>query len=174
MTTYVRGFDTATLRETVDLAAVESRLAELGGERSLSALGERAGLLRVAGRLDEALEVATEAVKQARFDGERERLAKARIRRALVLQYQGKLDAAIAEFTECATEANGAGWTETEGYALEHRGKARFEQDRLDDAARDLNDALIIRIRDHASPDLVDGTMFALGVVLSLSDSRGS
>ena len=174
MKTYVRGFDPLTLRETVDLAAVESRLAELGAERSLSALGERTDLLRSAGRLDEALEVANEAVKQARFDGERERLVKARIRHAIVIQFQGKLDAAIAELDECASEANGAGWTETEGYALEHRGKAHFEQDRLDEAARDLNDSLIIRIRDHASPDLVDGTMFALGVVLSLSDSRGS
>lgn len=172
METYVRGFDPVTLRETVDIEAAERRLSELGEERSLSALGERAGLLRLVGRLDEALEVATEAVRQARFDGDRERLVKARIRHALVLQFQGKHEAALAELSDCATEAASQGWTETEAYALQHRGKVHFEQDRLDDAARDLNDALIIRIRDHASPELVDSTMFALGVVLTLADSR--
>ena len=51
-------------------------------------------LLRLLGRLDEAYEVANEAVRQARFTGDREQLLGARIRRAQVLQYQGKYEEA--------------------------------------------------------------------------------
>ena len=172
MQTYSLGFDPATLRERVDLDAARNRLDELGEERSLSALSEKVGLLRVLGRLDEAMDVANEAVRQARFGGDRERLVQTRIERALVQQFSGKLEPALAELGECSTEANAHGWSATEAYALQHRGEVAFELDRLDDAARDLNDALIIRIRDHSSADEVDCTMLALGVILALSDSR--
>lgn len=173
MSTYLLGIEPSTLRERADLAAVDQRLLELGEERSLSALGERTDLLRLAGRIDEAMDVANEAVRQARFDGERERLVAARIRRAVVQQYSAKPDAALVELSECATEAANYGWAQTEALALQHRGTVNFELDRLDDAVRDLNDALIIRIRLNASPEQIDSTMIALGVLLELSDRRG-
>ena len=38
----ITGYDSETLREQVNRAAVESRLAELGSGRSTAALGEKA------------------------------------------------------------------------------------------------------------------------------------
>ncbi len=103
----ILGYDPSTLRERVDLRAAGERLDELGSLRSLSALNEKTVLLRLLGRLDDAIVVGNEAVRQARFTGDREQLLGARIRRAQVLQYQGKLDEAIVELTGCVDEARG-------------------------------------------------------------------
>lgn len=54
------------MRERVDLRAAGARLDELGSLRSMSALNEKTVLLRLLGRLDEALTIGTEAVRQAR------------------------------------------------------------------------------------------------------------
>ena len=174
MSTYVVGIEPTTLREAVDPVAAAARLEELGNERSLSALGERVDLLRLTGRIDEAMDVANEAVRQATFDGERERLVTARMRRAVVKQHAGKLEAALIELSECASEAADYGWNETEGAALHHRGTVNFELDKIDDAARDLSDALICRIRANGTPAEIDNTMIAIGVVLQVSDSRAA
>lgn len=168
------GLDPQTLRERVNADAVADRLSELGDQRSLSALGERVALLRFSGRLDEAMELANEAVFRARSDGERERLVAARIRRAQVQQFAGKLDAALAELSDCVTEASNHGWNETEGTALQYRGAVHFELGQLDDAARDLDDALKIRIRLHSSPDEIDTTMTALAVARDRRDGRAT
>ena len=53
----ILGYDPETLREQVDLDACDARLAELGDQRSLQALLERVWLLKVPGRLDDALDV---------------------------------------------------------------------------------------------------------------------
>ena len=96
---FIIGYDPITLREKVDLLAAGARLAELGNLRSLAALNEKVALLRLVGRLDEAWEIANEALRQSRFTGNREQAVASRIRRAQVLQFQGKLEEAVSELT---------------------------------------------------------------------------
>src|SRR6185437_13358842 len=103
-------------------------LDELGELRSLSALNEKAVLLRLVGRLDEAWQVANEALRQARFTGDREQVLGARIRRAQVLQYQGKLEEAVTELSGCVDEARTHEWTALEAFAVQNRGKTYFDQ----------------------------------------------
>lgn len=170
----ILGYDPSTLREKVDEAAVAARLGELGDERSASALDERAGLLRMSGRLDEALEVANEAVRNARGGGDREQILRARVRRAQVLQAQGKVDAAITEFDDCVTEAAAHGWAQTEADALQYRGTARFDQHDYPAAGRDFRDALIIRVRIQSPPELIDASMIAIMIADSFADSGES
>ena len=76
--------------------------------RSLSALNEKAVLLRLLDRLDEAYQVANEAVRQARFTGDREQLLGARVRRAQVLQYQGKADEAKSNLKQAGEKVKDA------------------------------------------------------------------
>ncbi|MCU1407332.1 MAG: hypothetical protein JWQ43_3635, partial [Glaciihabitans sp.] len=80
----ILGYDATTLRERVDIAAANTRLGELGEQRSLSAITERAALLRLVGRLDESWDSSNEALRLARFAGERTQITRARIRRAVV------------------------------------------------------------------------------------------
>jgi len=168
--TIILGYDPATLRERVDPAAVEARLAELGDQRSVPALNERASLLRLAGRLDEALEISNEAVRQARTGGDREQLLTARMRHAQVLQSQGKLEAALAELDDCVLEAASHDWARTEAFALQHRGKVRFDLHDYRAASRDFRDALTIRVRLSSPPVEIDGSMIAILVSDSFID----
>lgn len=168
---YYLGIDPVTLRERVDLVAAEQRLEDIGPERSLTALNERATLLRFLGRLDEAMDVANEAVRQARFGADRERLTRARIRHALVVQFSGKHEAALVELSDCVNEAEKHGWSDCEAFALQHRAKVYFELGRNDEAAQDLSDALIIRIRERAPADQIDSTMMAIGTVIAARDA---
>ena len=127
------GYDAVTLREKVDLRAAGDRLDELGELRSLSALNEKVALLRLLGRLDEAMEIANTAVRQARFTGDRQELAASRIRRAQVLQFQGKLDEAALELGHCINESEAHEWNGVAALARETRGKVHFEQGNFDD-----------------------------------------
>jgi tetratricopeptide (TPR) repeat protein len=169
--TIVLGYDPVTLREQVDREALELRLGELGNGRSRDILNERVGLLRMAGRLDEALDVANQALREARFGGDREELLLARMRRAQVQQFLGKLDVALAELTACVTEARAHDWTAAEAYALQHRGKVQFELGQFDAAARDFRLAVSIRVRIKAPSDEVDSSMLALSVAESRAAS---
>jgi tetratricopeptide (TPR) repeat protein len=170
--TIVLGYDPDTLREQVDREALELRLEELGNGRSREILNERVGLLRIAGRLDEALDVANQALREARFGGDREQLLLARIRRAQVQQYLGKLDVALADLTACVTEARAHDWTAAEAFALQHRGKVQFELGQFDAAARDFRLAVSIRVRVKAPAEQVDSSMFALSVAESRAASE--
>ena len=69
--TVILGYDLITLREKVDLAAAEERLAELEGRRDMESLHERVGLLRLVGKLDDAWDAANEALRNVRFSGDR-------------------------------------------------------------------------------------------------------
>nr|WP_241732322.1 hypothetical protein [Galbitalea soli] len=158
------------MREIVDEDALNQRLDELGVQRSSTALNEKVGLLRLSGRLDEAWDVANEAVRQARFGGDRERLALARVRRAQVQQFQGRLDAALAELSDCVHEAHTHNWANAEAFALQHRGKVHFDLGELDAALRDFRDALTIRVRIKASADQIDSSMIAIAIVESMRD----
>jgi tetratricopeptide (TPR) repeat protein len=162
--TIILGYDPTTLREQVDVDAAQARLDELGDRRDTVSLGEKIGLLRMTGRVDDAWAMANEVVRLVRFTGDRSQLVLARMRRAQVLQARGKLDEALIEFNDCVAEAHMHDWASEEGFALQHRGKLLFELGRYADAARDFRDALTIRVRLHSSPDLIDASMIAISV----------
>ncbi|MDR6971527.1 tetratricopeptide repeat protein [Leifsonia shinshuensis] len=171
----ILGYDPTTLRERVDLRAAGERLEELGSLRSLSALNEKAVLLRLLGRLDEAIDIANEAVRQARFTGDREQLLGARIRHAQVLQYQGKADEAIIELTGCVDEARGREWTALEAFAIQNRGKVWFDTGDYENALADMTAAVFLREKLGASPAEIQAALTAVAVVQSALDvQRGS
>lgn len=174
MSNIVLGYDPSTLREKVDLAAIGERLNELGEQRSAAALNEKVKLLRLAGQLDDAWDVANEAVRQARFGGDREQLLLARVRRAQVQQFMGKLDAALVELGDCVREANAHDWANAEAFALQHRGKVYFDQQEYKLALRDFRDALTIRVRIKSSPEQVDSSMVAIAIAESFLDGGAS
>lgn len=167
----VLGYDHGTLRERVDLVALGERLDELGEQRSSAALNEKVTLLRLAERLDEAWDVANEAVRQARFTGDREQLVLARVRRAQVQQYLGKREPALIELSDCATEAGAHDWASTEAFALHSRGLVHYELQDYPAALRDYRDALTIRVRIRATPEEVDGSMLAIAVIEPLLEA---
>ena len=90
----ILGYDPETLREQVDLDACDARLAELGDQRSLQALLERVWLLKVLGRLEDALVISEESVRVARMAGTRKDLLRSRILHATINQWRGALAAA--------------------------------------------------------------------------------
>lgn len=163
----VLGYDPVTLQEKVDLVALAERLDELGELRSSTALNEKVGLLRLANRLDEAWDVANEAVRQARFGGDREALVLARVRRAQVQRCQGKYEAALVELSDCVTEARTHEWSSAEAFALQHRGKVYFDQKDYEAALRDFRTALTIRVRIKAPANQIDSSMMSIAVAES-------
>ncbi|WP_295126315.1 hypothetical protein [uncultured Leifsonia sp.] len=109
--------------------------------------------------------VGNEAVRQARFTGDREQLLGARIRRAQVLQYQGKLDEAIVELTGCVDEARGRDWSALEAFAVQNRGKCHFDQADYENALSDMTAAVFLREKLGASPAEIEGALTAVAVV---------
>ena len=133
--------DPATLREEIDVAAAEERLAEIGALRSLAALTEKAELLRLLGRVDEAWDVANEAVRRTRFSGDRAELLTARVRRARLMQLRGRADEALSELALCVEEARTHEWHLEHSFALRHRALTFFELCEYGQAARDFDAA---------------------------------
>ncbi|WEO76800.1 hypothetical protein BJQ94_15780 [Cryobacterium sp. SO2] len=170
--TIITGYDAVTLREKVDLPAAAERLHDLGLLRSLSALNEKVTLLRLLDRLDEAFEIANQALRQARFTGDRQDFVLCRIRRAQVMQFQGKLDEAAAELTQCVLESETHEWNLTAAFARETRGKVQFEQDELDGALADFTAAVFLRDKAGASPDELESALIAVAVVESFIGER--
>jgi len=140
--------------------------------RSLSALNEKTVLLRLLGRLDEAIEIGNEAVRQARFTGDREQLLGARIRRAQVLQYQAKSDEAVVELTGCVDEARGREWTALEAFAIQSRGKVYFDTGDYENALADMTAAVFLREKLGASPAEIQAALTAVAVVQSALDAQ--
>ncbi len=160
------GFDPETLRELVDRPASEARLAELGDGRSTAVLAEKAGLLRMLGRLDEALTIAEQAFRLAHFGGDREELTRARLRRAQVFQYKGEFDRALTEMVACEASAAREGWTSLEAFAAQHSGKVLFELGRFEDARVAFEHALALRVRLDAPAVEVESSRYALSAAL--------
>ncbi|MEO6826893.1 MAG: hypothetical protein ABI255_09545 [Microbacteriaceae bacterium] len=133
--------------------------------RSLEALCERAWLLKVAGRLDEALEVANAAVRLARFTGDRQSHIRPRILRAQVLQFQGKFSESVAELNACAEEAHTHDWLAQEAVCLQQRGKVHFNAGDAEGALADLTRALSLRQTLGASEDQLESSRFAIRAV---------
>ena len=163
----ILGYDPVTLREKVDLQAAGERLDEIGGQRNTDALNEKVGLLRLVGRIDEAWDMANDALRQARFSGDREELCLARIRRAQVQHYRGKVESALIELTSCVDEARAHDWNSAEALALHERGKVYFDQQELKLALLDFRTAVTIRVRIGAPADDVDISMVAIAIAES-------
>jgi tetratricopeptide (TPR) repeat protein len=159
---YIHGYDPVTLREVVVERECRDRLEELGDQRSLPALLERVWLLKVLGRLDDALEVADLTVRTARMAGTRKDLLRARILHATVLQFRGSLAAAEQELTTCALEAEGAGWASIAAFAYQHRGKVHYDAEDFDAARADFKRALFARQSIAAPDDQLESTLLAI------------
>ena len=170
--TIITGYDAVTLREKVDLPAAAERLDDLGKLRSLSALNEKVTLLRLLDRLDEAFEIANQALRQARFTGDRQDFVLCRIRRAQVMQFQGKLEEAASELTQCVLESETHEWNLTAAFARETRGKVHFEQDELEGALADFTAAVFLREKAGASPEELESALIAVAVVESFIGER--
>ena len=170
--TIITGYDAVTLREKVDLPAAAERLDDLGQLRSLSALNEKVTLLRLLDRLDEAFEIANQALRQARFTGDRQDFVLCRIRRAQVMQFQGKLEDAASELTQCVLESETHEWNLTAAFARETRGKVQFEQDELEGALTDFTAAVFLREKAGASPEELESALIAVAVVESFIGER--
>ncbi|MBW8762125.1 MAG: hypothetical protein JF592_06000 [Microbacterium sp.] len=142
---FIRGYDQETLRELVDLDECAMRLAEIESQRSLPALLERVWLLKVLGRLDEALALADETVRQARMAGTRKDVLRARVLHATILQYRGAFAAAEQELTTCAAEAEGQGWASIAAFAHQHHGKNAYEAGDFETARDSFKRSLFLR-----------------------------
>ena len=164
----ILGYDPETLRERINVDAAEARLAEIAVLRSLSALNEKVALLRMLGRLDEAFDTAQTAYRQSRFTGAREDALAARVRKAQVQQFQGKHDVALQDLTGCVDEALTHEWDELAAFALQHRGKVRFEQREYTDALVDFERAHELRLARGVAADQLQSSKFAIRVTRAI------
>lgn len=141
----IQGYDPDTLRELVDARECMMRLAEIENQRSLPVLLERVWLLKVLDRLDEALALAEETVRQVRMAGTRKDLLRARVLHATVLQNRGSHAAAAQELATCAHEAEGQGWAGIAAFAYQHHGKNAYEAGDFDQARDSFKQSLFLR-----------------------------
>lgn len=140
--------------------------------RSLSALTEKVVLLRLLGRLGEAMDVSNQALRQARFTGQREEVALARIRRAQVLHYQDRPEDAMLELNAVIDESHTHDWFSTEAFALQARGSVHFDQGDLDRALADFRAAAELREQLKVPEDELEVSLTAISVVQSFLDER--
>jgi len=166
MEAYVLGFDPETLAERVDVPAARRRLDELAEVRSIDALTEKIGLLRVSGWAEEARDVATEAMREARLAGDRETIARVKVARAGLLCGEGRHDQAIQELSDAFAEASANGWTGLDTDALRQRALVRAALGEFAAARDDLGEALAILIKRRATPREIDDAMIAVGALL--------
>ncbi|GAA0963694.1 tetratricopeptide repeat protein [Frigoribacterium faeni] len=167
-------FDPISLRTAVDVPAAEARLAALGQSRSTSALGERADLLRLLGRLDEALAIAEEAFRLAHFTGDRADSTAARIRRAHIFREQGKLERALNDLHTSRITAATEEWRELEAAAAELEGYTLFDLGRHDEARENLAQALAAYEASGAPRDRTEGLRVAIENVMRAYMTMGT
>lgn len=162
---YIKGYDPDTLRELVDPSECEQRLAEIEDQRSLPSLMERVWLLKVLGRLDDALVLADEAVRQARMAGTRKDLIRARVLHATVLQYRGAFGAADHELATCTAEAEGQGWVPIAAFAHQHRGRNAFEAGEHEQARESFKRTLFLRREADATDRELEAVLLSIDTV---------
>ncbi len=90
-----------------------------------------------------------------------------------MLRAGGRLDQAAAELGDVLAEAAAHGWSALEADARHERALVHLAADRPDAARTDLNEALVLRIRDHAPPLVIDSTMIAIGALLDRAPAAG-
>ncbi|HEV7957665.1 MAG: hypothetical protein JWL94_1770 [Microbacteriaceae bacterium] len=139
-----------SLRETTDARAAQARLDALGTARSTDAIAERAELLRVLGRIDEAFATAEESYRLAFFTGDREQVTLARLRRARVLQDKGNLERALADVKACRQAAHTEGWGEVEASALYQQASVLVDMGKLEDARVAVSELIQLRVAQDA------------------------
>ncbi|MGM1017278.1 MAG: hypothetical protein ACQEW8_07050 [Actinomycetota bacterium] len=159
---YIRGYDQETLREQVDLDACAARLDEIATQRSLPSLLERVWLLKVLGRLDEALVLADETVRVARMAGTRKDVIRARVLHATVQQYRGAHAAAEQELATCAAEAEGHGWPSIAAFAHQHHGKNAYDAGEYEEARESFKRSLFLRREAGASDRDLETALLAI------------
>lgn len=103
--------------------------------------------------MDEAWDVANEAVRRTRFSGDRAELLSARVRRARLMQLRGKPDEALAELSLCVDEARTHEWHAEYAFALRHRALALFDLHEFGAAARDFDAASVLGTRIGVSEE---------------------
>ncbi|MGW9268393.1 hypothetical protein [Microbacterium sp. K41] len=158
----IRGYDRETLRELVDLDECAARLTEIEEQRSLPALLERVWLLKVLDRLDEALVLAEETVRQARMAGTRRDVLRARVLHATILQYRGAHAAAEQELATCASEAEGQRWLSIAAFAYQHHGKNAYEAGDFDTARESFKQSLFLRRESGADDSELETVLLAI------------
>jgi len=159
---YIHGYDPDTLREQIDPRECKDRLEEIGEQRSLPALLERVWLLKVLGRLEDALVLSEQSVRVARMAGTRKDVVRARILHASVQQYRCAFAAAVQELTSCAYEAEGQEWNAIAAFAYQHRGKVHYDAGDFVSARADFKRALFLRQEAGASDDDLQSTLLAI------------
>ncbi|KQR49127.1 hypothetical protein ASF87_10045 [Microbacterium sp. Leaf161] len=159
---FIRGYDHESLRERVDLDECAARLEEIDGQRSLPALLERVWLLKVLDRLDEALPLADEAVRQARMAGTRKDVLRARVLHATILQYRGAHAAAAQELATCAAEAEGQRWVSIAAFAHHHHGKNAYEAGDYETARESFKQSLFLRREAGAQDGELETVLLAI------------
>lgn len=162
---FIQGYDWETLREQVDQIACAERLSEIETQRSLPAMLERVWLLKVLGRLDDALVLSEEAVRLARMAGTRKDVLRARVLHATILQYRGAHSAAEQVLTTCATEAEGQGWTSIAAFAYQHHGKNAFDAGDYEQARESFKQELFLRRESGASDRDLEAVLLAIETV---------
>ncbi|HEY5222732.1 MAG TPA: hypothetical protein VIJ18_06755 [Microbacteriaceae bacterium] len=170
--TVILGIDPTTLRDRVDLLEVGHRLDELGEMRNLDALCERAWLLTLGGRLDDALDAANQAFRLARFTGDRKDIIRPRILRAQVLQYSAKFADATAELNACVTETHTQDWRALEAVSLHRRGLVSFDQALYEEALADFRAAVKLREILGVPADRMENMLIAVAVAESFLDEQ--
>lgn len=158
----IRGYDRESLREQVDLDECAARLAEIEEQRSLPALLERVWLLKVLGRLDDALALADEAVRQARMAGTRKDVLRARVLHATILQYRGAYAAAEQELATCAAEAEGQRWLSIAAFAYQHHGKNAYDAEDYETARESFKQSLFLRREAGAQDSELETALLAI------------
>ncbi len=153
------------VRETMDLPDAQARLDALGTARSTEAVAERAELLRILGRLDDALATAEESYRLAIFTGDREVVTEARLRRARVLQDVGTLDRALTEVRACLQAARTEQWGELEASALYQEASILVDLDRLEDAHATVAQLIDLRVAQGAPDEQIANLNGALNVI---------
>lgn len=159
---YIKGYDPQTLREQVDQIECANRLVEIESQRSLPAMLERVWLLKVLGRLDDALKLADESVRVARMAGTRKDVVRARVLHATILQYRGAHAAADQELATCASEAEGQGWASIAAFAYQHHGKNAYDAGDFDEARISFKQALFLRREAGAADAELEVALLAI------------
>lgn len=159
---YIKGYDSETLRETVDRIECGERLREIESQRSLPAMLERVWLLKVLDSLDEALALADETVRLARMAGTRKDVLRSRVLHATVLQYRGAYAAAEQELTTCITEAEGQGWGGIAAFAHQHQGRNAYEAGDFERARESFKQELFLRREAGAADPELEVVLLAI------------
>lgn len=155
-----------SLHETTDVHAAQTRLDELGTARSTDAVAERAELLRVLGRLDEALATAEESYRLAFFTGDRELVTEARLRRARVLQDQLSLDRALSEVKACRQASHTESWGELEASALYQQASILVDLRKFEEARATISELVGLRASQGAPPEQLSALDDALEIIM--------